>query len=64
MENKANTIIVINKDELKREVAIQGKQVVNCVMQETKKATVNLANCFVQQLFDSLIDWVNAKLSA
>ena len=64
MENKANSIIVIDKDELKREAVTQGKQVLNCTMQETKNAAMKLADRFIQQVFDSLIDWVNAKLSA
>lgn len=64
MEKKAITVVSFNSEALKREAAAQGKQLANCCMQGAKEAASNVAYSGVRLLFDYLIDWVNAKLSA
>lgn len=64
MEKNTVTVVRFNTEELKQEAIAQGKQLANCCMQGAKEAAANVAYRGVHTLFDYLIDWVNAKLSA
>ena len=64
MEKCRKTGIRFDTDALKQEASETGKQLANRCMAGAKDAAVDVANSFVQKLFDFLIDWMNAKFSA
>lgn len=64
MGNGTNKGVRFNTEELKRDVTNQGVELANSVMQDVKETAVKVADRGLRTLFDGLIDWVNAKLSA
>ena len=63
MEKNRNSVVRFNKEALKRDVAYEGKQLVDHCLRELQDTAGHVAERGTRALFEYLIDWVNSKTS-